>query len=166
MFDDVPINVVFCIKDIDANNLILSQISDKLCSSIDCSINWKSNQKLISDNNECIEQTNVNLVNTDNDCYYSCKACDIEGNIVEHKCTECNDSFLFAIKNNEYMNCYENCSYNHYFDNEYNYFCTIDSFCPNEYPKLIENKRECIIYTIEDIQRDILNYENNETQEI
>ena len=50
-------------------------------------------------------------------CYHTCKKCVIGGNnlayflLVIHNCIECNDNFSLGIKNNEYFNCYENCSY-------------------------------------------------------
>ena len=77
-------------------------------------------------------------------CYYTCKTCNISGNNKIHNCIECNDNFTFIIKYNNYINCYENCYYYHYFDDEDNYHCTIDLSCPNEYPKLNEYKKECI----------------------
>ena len=46
--------------------------------------------------------------------------------------------------NNNYINCNEKCSYYHYFDSNNNSYCTIDLSCPNEFPKLIIDKLECI----------------------
>ena len=78
-------------------------------------------------------------------CYDTCEACNIKGNNMTHNCLECNNNFSFAINiNNNYKNCYENCTYYHYFDEENIYHCTINSSCPNEYPKLIEDSKECI----------------------
>ena len=78
-------------------------------------------------------------------CYFSCESCSIKGNNVTHNCLSCNLNFSFEIKNNDnYKNCYTECKYYYYFDNESNYHCTNDSFCPEDYPKLIQNKSECI----------------------
>ena len=54
-------------------------------------------------------------------CYYTCKKCNISGTKEFHNCIECNDNFSIEIKHNNYINCYENCSYYHYIDDEYNY---------------------------------------------
>ena len=78
-------------------------------------------------------------------CYDSCKNCSIGGNISNHNCIYCNETFPFWINKNNYLNCYENCSYYYYFDEEYNYNCTMNLSCPNEYPNLIGN-RECVKY--------------------
>ena len=83
-------------------------------------------------------------------CYQTCKTCNISGNNLSHNCLECNDNFSYRIENNNYFNCYENCSYYYYFDKENNFHCTLNSSCPEEYPKLIENNNECIKYDIED----------------
>ena len=94
-------------------------------------------------------------------CYYTCNTCEIEGNNITHNCKECNNNFPVTKNINNFINCYINCKYYYYFDKENNYHCTIDSSCPNEYPKLIKDKMECIKYNIKDI---ILKYENNETR--
>ena len=40
--------------------------------------------------------------------------------------------------------CYESCSYYYYFDSEYNFHCTNNLSCPDEYPSLNQDKNECI----------------------
>ena len=77
-------------------------------------------------------------------CYYTCKTCNIQGNYLNHNCIKCNANYPFIIRNNNYINCNEKCSYYHYFDSNNNSFCTIDLSCPNEFPKLIIDKLECI----------------------
>ena len=77
-------------------------------------------------------------------CYYTCKSCNQTGNKVIHSCLVCEDNYSIVYENNNYLNCYENCSYYHYFDYEYIYYCTPDNNCPIEYPKLNEDKLECI----------------------
>ena len=98
-------------------------------------------------------------------CYYTCKLCDKGGNDINHNCIECNENFLLGIKKNDYFNCYKNCSYYHYFDNNNNLFCTVNLSCPYEYPQLIEDRMECVEYLdFENIIKDILNNEKNETK--
>ena len=67
-------------------------------------------------------------------CYYTCKTCDTSGNDINHNCIECNLNFPTEIRHNNYVNCYTNCNNNYYFDDEFNYHCTPDSSCPNNYP--------------------------------
>ena len=76
-------------------------------------------------------------------CYKSCKTCEIKGDDIIHNCLSCNNNFPKEINFTNYTNCYENCSYYYYFDNN-SYHCTINSSCPDEYPILIEDKMECV----------------------
>ena len=97
-------------------------------------------------------------------CYDTCKKCNIGGNNENHNCIECKDSCPFQIIKDDYINCYKNCSNYYYFDNEYNFYCTNDLSCPNEY-KLKENSMECIQYAdIDNLINDILNNEKNSTE--
>ena len=75
----------------------------------------------------------------------------MEGNNLTHNCIECNNYFSFKIKINNFFNCYKNCSYYYYFDNENNFQCTINLSCTKDYPKLKENKKECTKYNNKDI---------------
>ena len=66
--------------------------------------------------------------------------------------------------------CYKNCSYYHYYNNN-NTYCTVNFSCPKEYPILLEDKFECIkdkainINEIEDtIKKNQIN-ETNKTEE-
>ena len=43
-------------------------------------------------------------------CYYTCKACNISGDYIDHNCTECNDNYTIRFKHNNFFNCYYNCS--------------------------------------------------------
>ena len=98
-------------------------------------------------------------------CYKTCKTCNAEGNHTFHNCIRCLDDFSFVIKKNENMNCYKNCSYYYYFDNENNFHCTKNLSCPKEYPKLIENRLECIEYVdLQNLMKGILNKEINKTE--
>ena len=72
-------------------------------------------------------------------CYKTCKNCDGPGIIQNQLCNECYDTFTL----NE-TNCYEICPYYYYFDNNFEYHCTIDNKCPLERSKLIVDKNECV----------------------
>ena len=97
-------------------------------------------------------------------CYNTCKICNKAGNNLSHNCIKCNDDFIFGIEANNYFNCYQNCKYYYYIDNENNSICTLNSSCPNDYPLLIEDKMECIKYDIKDLKKYLLNDEKNETK--
>ena len=99
-------------------------------------------------------------------CYYTCKTCKIPGNNTIHNCVMCNDDYSFEVKNNNYINCYKKCKYYYYFDNENNYHCSINSSCPKEYSKLIEDKLECIKNDINNIIEDLKINEKNKTEKI
>ena len=87
-------------------------------------------------------------------CYYTCESCKISGNNATHNCLECNNNYEFGIKINNYMNCYQNCSYYYFFDIENRFHCTNNYSCPQEYPQLIESKKECVKYNIQNIIND------------
>ena len=95
-------------------------------------------------------------------CYYTCKTCNISGNDKFHNCIECNDNYTFKIKNENYFNCYENCSHYYYFDDDSIYHCTTNISCPNEYPKLNEDTKECIKNNAIDIIKDSIVDETKE----
>ena len=78
-------------------------------------------------------------------CYDSCKYCDKKGNELIHNCLECKNNYNYIIQYEKYKNCYINCSYYFYFDNDNNQlFCTLDMKCDDKYNKLILGSNECI----------------------
>ena len=97
-------------------------------------------------------------------CYYTCKTCNTSGNNKTHNCIECGDDYLLKIEHNLYSNCYRNCSYYYYFDNENNYLCTNDLSCPKNYKKLNENKNECIKINMQNMIDDLILTERNKTK--
>ena len=101
-------------------------------------------------------------------CFNTCKTCNISGSNLTHNCFECNQDYPFAIKFNNYNNCYLNCSFYYYFDNEQQFHCTSNFSCPEEFPILKKDKNECIKYDIKHIMDEIPQFinTNNETGEI
>ena len=95
-------------------------------------------------------------------CFKTCDICEFAGDNKIHNCVECNDNYPNKISKNDYSNCYENCDYFYYFDEEDMYHCTVNSECPKKYPVLTEGKRECIKYDIKNMIQDIM-YKDNET---
>ena len=96
-------------------------------------------------------------------CYDTCKTCEQKGDNLHHNCLECNFNYPYKINytNNNYSNCYQNCSFYHYFDEQNNFHCTNDFSCPSEYPNLIIDKLEC---TKEEINIDISTIISNENE--
>ena len=78
-------------------------------------------------------------------CYSSCKYCTELGDDLDNKCTECKTNYAFIINNNNIKNCYEDCEY-YYFDENNIYQCSNENECPNEFNKSISfgNKKKCI----------------------
>ena len=74
-------------------------------------------------------------------CFNSCEECDNNGNNITHNCTKCKNDYpiQFIINNN--FNCYRNCTFYYYFDEDNNYLCTSNDSCPNNYQKLVN--KEC-----------------------
>ena len=90
-------------------------------------------------------------------CYESCETCEIGGDNITHNCLKCNEDYSNNQTFNNYTNCYKNCSYYHYFDNNNHYHCTINSTCPNEYPTLIKDKYECFQNLVTSTEINIIN---------
>ena len=100
------------------------------------SINYSHNMDIIN----TIKSINI----SEHQCYFSCKTCDINGDDINHNCLECKENYKFELNMISYRNCYENCSYFYYIDNITNkYYCTKDNKCPDDYNKLIPNKKQC-----------------------
>ena len=77
-------------------------------------------------------------------CYSTCKNCTENGDENNNNCLSCKDNYSFKDDFENDKNCYKKCDYYYYFDSNRNYFCTIEQKCPNEFPKLIIDKRQCI----------------------
>ena len=65
-------------------------------------------------------------------CYSSCETCKIGGDINAHNCSTCKDNLYYGLLQNNSFNCYEQCSYYYYND---------ENKCPSEYKNLILNKK-------------------------
>jgi hypothetical protein len=76
-------------------------------------------------------------------CYPSCEQCYGEGNDHSHNCSICGSNYTVTF-NNLTNNCYENCTYYYYFDNQNKYKCTEYDECPNDFKFLIKELRQCV----------------------
>ena len=120
-----------------------------LCTKCNTNYYSKENDPLnLGEYIKCYEKPEEPDDNIYNQCYITCKSCNISGNNLTHNCLECNDNYPIEFRNNNYLNCFENCSYYYYFDEVNNYHCTEDLSCPNGYIKLNEFSKECTLYDI------------------
>ena len=74
-------------------------------------------------------------------CYISCEECKDRGNNNIHNCLFCAVDYLYELNIDETINCYQNCDYYFYYNQNNNkHYCTPDYSCPTEFNKLISRK--------------------------
>ena len=49
--------------------------------------------------------------------------------------------------------CQENCSYYYYLDNENKYHCTQNETCPNTFPILLQDAKECVKTLLDELKK-------------
>ena len=185
-FYNIPNNIVICVNETNIQNKLLPLIKSNKCYNIECLDNYKLKQKkFVEELDICVDKCD-NITQYDLDCYKNpegyywdknetqykkcfntCKICEIKGNYLNHNCLACNNNYILgiSIKSNNYINCYKNCSYYFYFDDNNNFYCTNNFSCPNEYPSLLQDKNECVKYDIKNLIEDIIIPEKNNTKE-
>ena len=75
-------------------------------------------------------------------CYPSCKKCSDSGDDNNHNCDECLSNYKVIAELNKPNNCYKECDYYYYIENN-EYKCTLTNSCNNQ-QKLIQEKSKCI----------------------
>ena len=75
-------------------------------------------------------------------CYPSCKNCSDSGDDNNHNCDECLSNYKVIAELNKPNNCYKECDYYYYIENN-EYKCTLTNSCNNQ-QKLIQEKSKCI----------------------
>ena len=136
-------NIVICLNE---NNIkILEEIKSINCYILDCSSNWKINQKKrVNKEDLCFDNSNRNIFfkyEYQGLFYEDCKNGNLTNNNIINYCkcnTKCSD-----------------CIYYYYFDNFNNYYCTKNKSCPAEYPIL--NEIECKKNNIKDMIENVIN---------
>ena len=82
-------------------------------------------------------------------CYSSCERCYGEGNFRIHNCLMCDSNHSFEMMKNINgfisKNCYAECEYYYYFENDL-YYCTEDEECPPDYNFIIAGTKQCVKY--------------------
>ena len=164
----MPINYCRCNNEKCSSCPNISLVDDDLCSECNSGNNYYS----MEDDSDyygfkkCYKDPIGYYLDTDNNtniykkCFYSCRKCNIKGDNITHNCIECDNNYPMGFKINDYYNCYPNCTYYYYFDNDNNYHCTDDNTCPNEFPMLVKN--ECKKSNANEIKEIINNLNNNE----
>ena len=114
-------NLVFCSED----DRIISKIKENNCAVLDCSDNWRQNQKKLTENGECVDDCSSTdyPYNYNNICYqncpsgtyynnYKCEDCHNDCEICEKSADEYNTNCLSCKDSNKYLNlgnCVSNC---------------------------------------------------------
>ena len=121
-----------------------------LCISCNEGYFQKSDEPLIHTFMECYK--NPEKYYLDNNqyqpCFNSCLNCTGSGDYFNQHCMSCDAIYSFAIekgfdKGFQVYNCYPNCSFYYYFDNNI-YKCSEENKCPKEFGKLLNGSRECV----------------------
>ncbi len=106
--------------------------------------------------NNCFGKIPENFYSDNNDniyrkCYDTCKTCNQTGNEINNNCNICINNYTFIHESFiPKHNCYLNCSYFYYFDENGKYNCTESDLCPLQYNKKIIEKKKCIDECIND----------------
>jgi len=131
--------------DIKCKTCTLDSVNNNLCTSCNNEKGYYQKEDDISINNfDCLNSEPMGyyfdeLNSIYKRCYKSCKKCSDKGDVENQKCSEC---YLNSTLNG--TNCYEKCDFYYYFDKTKEYHCTQIDQCPNEYNKLIREKKQCI----------------------
>ena len=148
-----------CIKECPTNTKIYEQ--EKICLDECYNYQFEYNKicyndcpnhtfRLFQNRNICIDTVPENYYFDNNDniykeCYKTCKKCNKSGNEINNNCDECINNYIFL--NDSYAqsnNCYPQCEYYYYFNENNRYYCTINNTCPQGSNKLIIQKNKCI----------------------
>ena len=72
-------------------------------------------------------------------CQTYCKNCNNP-----YSCNECVDGYRLINDSPINQKCFQNCEFYYFFSNDNNYFCTNSFTCPENYEKLVDDKKRCI----------------------
>ena len=72
-------------------------------------------------------------------CFFTCETCEKESGLENNNKLKCYSEIIIGNSN-----CYTNCSFYYYFDNETNFQCNQNQACPKEYSVIFAEKKECI----------------------
>ena len=80
-------------------------------------------------------------------CYETCRFCEEEGDINDHKCTACDYNLIKKPGTKDSaktFNCVTSCAYSYYYTESGQYKCTQTPICPSDKNIFIEEKQKCV----------------------
>ena len=122
-----------------------------------------STYRIFKDRKICSEIIPINYYYNETEniympCYENCLKCITGGNDDHNNCIECKSNYILLNEPHLENNCFP-CEFNYYInDINKDYLCTENIDCPNEYKKIIPEKKKCINKCIND---NIYQYEYN-----
>ena len=105
--------------------------------------------KLFDIRSICVEIVPENYY-LDNDqinkkCYDLCQKCSQSGTSINNNCDECINEYTFLDESSvPEKNCFKECDFYYYFNQNEKYTCTTSNSCPSGYDKIINEKNKCI----------------------
>ena len=138
----------------------LSKINSSICDSIDYINNTYDDEIFVrinliektspyNENNLCLD-TNPEGYYLDSEdssckkCFATCKYCYGYGNDINNNCSECIANYSF-LNSSTIKNCYKECPHYFYYDDKKGIsYCTENETCPEEFNKLIFEKKKCV----------------------
>ena len=76
-------------------------------------------------------------------CYETCATCDIGGDWENNNCKTCRNSYIFKPDVSETSDCVIKCEFYYYYTISNQYKCTVNEYCPPNYPLFIKEKGKC-----------------------
>ena len=147
-YTDNDINICKCESNVACRDCPYSDSGNNLCSTCNTGYYPKKDEEVDANglrncyNSESITSNYLLISGQYERCYDSCATCKGIGTEEEHKCIDCISGYI-RINNGD--NCYENCNYYYYFDEDDSnkYKCSTENKCPDGY-KLISSTKRCI----------------------
>ena len=165
IFDEVPNNITYCIRDEDNAPLILKELNNRSCTINDCSDDWNTKQKLeITEKNKCVyncSEDNQYIYQFKNKCYENCPNGTILSN--DNKCViQCKEDKPFQFQEE----CASYCRGIDFF----NKLCTINNQSVEAKEAMIgiiENEMDIYLSdSLFDKKKDLIVYDNTEIYQI
>ena len=73
-------------------------------------------------------------------CYEACETCDIGGDWENNNCKTCKNSYIIKPDISGTSDCVIKCEFYYYYTNANQYKCTVNEYCPPNYPLFIKEK--------------------------
>ena len=76
-------------------------------------------------------------------CHENCATCEYGGDGNVNNCTSCETTHIFKPDIISTTNCVKKCDYYYYYDKYWNYCCSQEEKCPDDFPLLVKEKLKC-----------------------